>query len=38
VKAEADQDLLPAIRAIIRDEPFLRVKILDENSRDSDDM
>jgi DNA-binding NarL/FixJ family response regulator len=38
VKAEAGQDLLPAIRAIIRNEPFLRFKILDENSPDSDDM
>jgi DNA-binding NarL/FixJ family response regulator len=37
VKADADEHLLPAIRAIIRDEPFLRVKILNETSRDFDD-
>jgi DNA-binding NarL/FixJ family response regulator len=38
VKADAGQHLLPAIRAIIRDEPFLGIKILDENSPNSDDM
>jgi len=38
VKTEAGEHLLPAIRAIIRDEPFLRVKILDENSPSSEDM
>jgi DNA-binding NarL/FixJ family response regulator len=38
MKADAGQHLLPAIRAIVRNEPFLRVEILDKNSPNSDDM
>jgi DNA-binding NarL/FixJ family response regulator len=38
MKADAGLHLLPAIRAIVRNEPFLRIKILDEDSPNSDDM
>lgn len=35
MKSDAEQDLLPIVRAICRNEPFVRFRFLDEHSRES---
>jgi hypothetical protein len=32
VKSDAGRDLLPVVKAAIRDEPFVRFRVLDEGS------
>jgi two-component system nitrate/nitrite response regulator NarL len=38
VKADAARDLLPVIKAVIRDEPFVRFKFLSDDSGNSFEM
>ena len=35
MKSDAEQDLLPIVRAICRNEPFVRFRFLDEHTRES---
>ena len=35
MKSDAEQDLLPIVRAICRNEPFVRFRFLDEHSHES---